>query len=404
MIELRALTTAERRLYDAAVAGSHHRRVELEVYTRDGDPVRSFTNRFLSGGIHGDLDRTPIEVLEAELLDVDYALDWSHGEHRRFTARVVDARFVPALDEWVEEIVFTGPFWDFHRDGPVVTLTCQGTERLAMGSVRRVYKKPRKTRATTVIRDLLELAGAPARALLIPRLKITLPERVTVGVRRKRKGDDDKKKRPRRRVYRATHEDTYAGEARRIAEAIDRDLFTDGRGRFVLEAPRTRPTLRLTTATILKPVSERRGSDGEVTNTWHVLGANPKGPKKRIEVKLGLPRRHPSSAHTLRWNGKPREVIDVVENRQLRSVKAARAVALRKRDRGMRELVERQVDALPVVPWWRPGGLVSVPTGGGRATSTVRRWTLPLGPDADPLTLGAIRRTSTGQLQSEIVK
>lgn len=406
MIELRALTPAQRRLYDAAVAGSHHRRVELEVYTRDGNAVRSFTNRFLSGAIHGDLDRQPIEVLEAELLDVNYSLDWSHGEHRRFTARVVDARFVPELDEWVEEIVFTGPFWDFDRDGPVVSLTAQGSERLAMGSVRRVYKKPRKTRATTVIRDLLELAGAPARALLIPRLKVTLPERVTVGVRHKgKKADDDKqKKRRRRRVYRATREDTYAGEVRQIAEAIDRDFFTDGRGRFVLEAPRRRPTLRLTTATILKPVTERRGDDGEVTNTWHVLGANPKGPKKRIEVKVGLPRRHPSSAHSLRWNGKPREVIETIENRQLRNDKAARAVGIRRRDRAMRELVERQVDALPVVPWWRPGGLVSVPTGGGRATATVRRWTLPLGPDADPLTLGANRRPARGQLQSEIVK
>lgn len=401
-MDLGSLSRAQRRLYDQTVSGSHHRRVELEIYTRDGDPVRSFTNRFLSGAIQGDLTRTPVDLLQVELLDADYDLSWSHGEHRKFLARVIDARFVPELDEWVEEEAFTGPFWDFTRDGPVVTLIAQGSERLAMGSVRRVYQKPRKTRATTVIRDLLELAGAPTSLLRIPRLKRTLPERVTVGVRRKGKGRDDGKKRPRRRVYRATHEDHYVGEVKRIAEAIDRDFFTDGRGRFLLRSPRQRPTLRLTTKTILKPVTERRGDDGEVTNTWHILGANPKGPKKRVEVKIGLPRRHPASAHAQRWHGKRREVIEVVENRQLRNRKAARQLGMRKRDRAMRELVERQVEALPVVPWWRPGGLVSVPTGGGRATASVKQWTLPLGPGADPLVLGANRRASRA-LRSELV-
>lgn len=397
---LGSLTKAERTEYDATVSTSHHRFLELEVYRRrDGKAILSLTNRFMGGAVHGDLDRDVVTYLECDVLDDDFALDWSNGEHRKFEVRVIDGRFVPALDEWVEEPVFHGPLWDFQRSGSGVHLVAEGPEMNAMGSVRQADHWPAKTRATVVLKNLLRAAGAEASDLRIPTLRATLPRDVTVGVKL---GKDNKKtkKDERRKVrqFRVSRDDAYWTEAAEIAEALDRDLFGDNVGRFVLRKPKTRPSVRLTERTILEPVIVKRGDEGEVTNTWIVKGANPKGPKKRPVRTVELPKRHPSSSYSLRWNGTLRKIIETIENPNVKTVKQALQLGRRKRDRAARELVTYSVQALPVEPYVRPNTLMSVPlTGGGRATALVRQWTLGLGPDAQPLSLGAKRFRGPGQ-------
>lgn len=394
-MQLQALTRAQRKLYDETVSGTHHREVTLEVLrVRDGARVRSLTNQFLGGSVQGDIGRSPVEVLECDVLDEAHVLDWANGEHRKFKLRVVDARFVPALDEWVEEIVFTGPVWNYQRTGDVVHLVAEGSELLAMGSVRNPDTWPAKTKATKVIRELLSAAGAEGRDMVIPNLSAKLPREVTIGVRRgKKKGrDDDKKKGPKRQIFRATDEETYWPLAERIVEALDRDLFADSRGRFVMAGRRNRPTVRFDERTLLGPVVEKRGSEGETTNTWVILGHDPKGPRKRVRARVAFPKKHPLSAFSLRWNGKPREVSERIENKHLRTKKQAIRLGERKRDQKMRQLVEYEAQGLPIIPWLRPYSSASLPTAAGRVSASVPRWTLPLGPGPDPLVIGANRR------------
>lgn len=396
-----SLTNAERRDYFATVAGTHKRRVELVILTKDDRPVRSLTNRFLGGSINGDDSRTPVEVMDAEVFDNDYVLDWRNGEHKHFKARVVDARFIPSLDDWVECTVFTGPIWDFERTGPVVSLVAQGSERLAMGSVRRVFSRPRKSKATAVVRDLLKATGAPDRGLKIPGLPARLPGQVTVGVRKGERRDTNgkkkgmgKDKRPKVQVLKGNRSDTYWAKAVAIVHSLNRDLFSDGRGHFVMATPASRPTATLRNKHIVAPVTERRGDDGETPNTWLILGKDPEGPKKQIRAEVAIPAKHPLSAAKQAWHGSPYEITVTVENKNLKRKHQAIAVGARLRDAAMRELIEYEVQALPVVPWIRPGALFSVPTAGGRASVRARQWTLPLGPDASPLTIGANRRSS----------
>ena len=393
-MRLSALTKSQRAAYDATVEGTHHRAVELEVYRRrDGKPVLSLTNQFLGGQVQGDLTRTPVTVLECEVLDEDYALDWASGEHRKYEVQIVDSRFIPDLDDWVEEPVFRGPLWDFERNGPVVSLVAEGPEMNAQGSIRRADWWPAKSKATKVIVELLKLAGAESRDLRVPPLKRRLPRSVTVGVRLGKADKDAKKdKRPKVQRLRVDREGTYWSVAAEIAASLDRDFFADNRGRFVLAAPRTRPTLTLSRRTILSPATERRGDEGETTNVWIVNGPNPKGPRNRAHARAELPKRHPASAWSLRWNGVRREVIETIENKHVKTNAQAARVARRQRDRALRELVNYEIEALPVVPWVRPGSLVSVPTDSGRAVARIPSWTLPLGPGADPLVLGAARR------------
>lgn len=387
-----ALTKAQRAAYLDAVARSHRRRVTLAWFRRsDGSPVSSITNRFLGGSIKGDESRDPVTVLECTLLDEEYALDWSHGAHRKYRVRVTDSRFVVALDDWVDAVVFTGPVWEFDRQGPEVRLVVEGPEVEAQGSIRTPDTWQAKTLATTALRRLLDRAGVAWR---IPRLKRKLPRDVTVSVKvgrdrnRRRRGFQGRRK----RFLRVGRDDTYWAEAEAIAEALDRDLYGHADGALVLASKRSRPSHRLEQHHLLSPVVEKPASTEEGPNTWHVYGANPQGPKPRIHVKGGLPKRHPSSAHSRRLNDKDREVIETVQNKNLRGKRAARNVLERRRSRAMREQMTYEVEALPVIPWLRPSSLVSVPVAAGRASARASQWDLPLGPGAEPLRIGANRR------------
>lgn len=389
-----SLDRFERAMYDETVEGTHHRRIELEVFRlKDRKPVMSLTERFLGGSVQGDNDQVPVTHLECDLLDPDEDLDWSFGSHRLFEVRVIDSRFVPGLNDWVSEVVFTGPMWNFDRDGALVHLVAHGPERKAMGSIRQADFWPAKTKATVVLSALLRRAGAEPRDLIIASLKKTLPRDTTVGVKI---GDPPPAGKPdnRRKVRRflVGRKDSYWSKASKIAEALDRDLFGDTRGRFVLESPKKRATLHLTERTILAPVTVTRGGDGEQVNTWVVLGPNPKGPKGRPSARVGLPRKHPASAESRAWNGTPRPVIETIENKHVKTDKQARKLAERRRDKAMRETSAYEVSALPIIPDFRGGLLVSVPVGGSRVTASVSAFTFPLGPGADPMTLGAARR------------
>jgi hypothetical protein len=387
-----SLDASGRKAYRVAISGSHHRRVYYDLVRVDDTPVRSI-DKPLSGVINGDDDRSPREVLEVDAFDDDHLLDWRLGAHRKFKILVIDARFVPELDDWVERVVFTGQLWDFDREGSVVSLVAQGSERLAMGSVRQVYSKPRKFKGSEVIRDLLTLAGAPKRGLVIPRLSKRLPKSVTVGVRRGPDQNPDKEGKQQRKVqrFRAGKADTYWGASRPVAEALDRDLFSDWLGRFVLATPKSAPSVTVTAKQLVGQVVERRGQDGEVVNTWEVHGRNPKGPKPQVHVTAALPKRHASSAQSLDWHGSPRKVIETIENKQLNKAEAL-ALARRKRDRGERESVEYEIRLLPMIPWVRPGMLVTAPTDKGKVAVRASRWSVPLGPGPDPLVIGANRR------------
>lgn len=397
-----SLTKAQKLLYAATVAGTHHRRVELVILTLDDVEVRSLTNRFAGGQVDTDTSRSPAAVLQCQVIDDDFVLDWEHGAHRRFKAKVVDSRFIPTIGsdgEWVEQTVFTGPLWDFNRDGALVDLVAQDTERLAMGSVRQVFTRPRKSKATAVIRDLLNAAGAPDRLIRLPNMSNTLPERVTVGIRvGKRRDENGKKKglgkdtRRRTRIFRANHSDTYLAEVARIVAALDRVFYADTQGRFVVRAQASKAAAKLTASHVLAPVTVKRSNEDDTTNTWEILGADPKGPKKQVKATVAFPAAHKLSAQSLAWHGKPHALIETVENKHLKTKKQASNYGQRLRDQAMGDLVSYEVQALPMLPWLQQHMGISVPTPGGQVTLRATQWSFPLGPGADPMTLGANRR------------
>ncbi len=383
----------------AANRVTHHRRVEAIFYRKlTNKVVTSLTNVILSGAVKGENKRTPCTYLEMQLLDVDRTLDWTNGEHQHYDVKIIDSIFVPALNDWVEWSVFRGPIWDFSRTDQDVSITAEDAAKNAQGSIRRKYDKPAKTRAVVVARDLLTLAGARKADLLIPTgLKATLPKAVTVGVKRGERRDTNGKaegmgKDNRKTVqrFKANGEDTYYDEVRKIAEAVNRDFYVDGEGRFCWVSPKSRPSIYLDETVILAPVTEKRVADGELPNVWEVKGKE-YDKRKQPFARVELPKSHNASPRKAGWNGTDRERLVRIENSQIRNNKQARELARKQRDRSIRESVVHEVSCVPCVGYIRPFSLASFPVNGGRATGQVPEWTYPLSGN-DPMVLGAIRR------------
>lgn len=393
-MDYESLTAAQRRTYQAAVAQTHHRRVELHTVRLDGLYPHTFVNAFLGGQVDTDEDSTPMQTLSAvEIYDPNRVLDWENGAHRRFKATVVDSRFIPDLDEWVDCTVFTGPLWDFTRKGPVARLTAQGSERLAMGSVRTTYSRSRKAVATAVIRELLDLAGVPRRLQRIPSLAVRVPESVTIRVKVTTKRKDKPAKITHVRRLRLTREDSYLTGSADVAEAINRRLVTDGKGRFIVRRDPTKSALTVTDRHLVEPPEEKRTGNADLRNVFIVEGADPKGPKPRIRYEARFPERHVLSAESLRpWPGaRPYELIETYRNDHIANVKRAKEIAIRKRDRAAREVVEYSVAMLPVAPWLQVGQIVVVQGRDPIPAVRARQMSLPLGTSADPQTIGSLR-------------
>jgi hypothetical protein len=384
------LTKAQKRLYNAAITGTHRRRIELHILTLDGALVRSLSPKMLDGAVTTDITQTPMQVLSVRFLDRTRSLVFepdSAGDapvHRKYQVRVDDQRYVPTLG-WVGCLVFTGPIWDFDRQGGEVSLTAHSVDRLASGTVRKARMWTRKTKKTDVMRGLLSAAGATR--LRIPDLRFTTPVHVHVGVVR-RHGE-------RRKVRRVTgfstnRQDTYWEKASGLADSMNRLLFPTADGTFELRSHPERPVFHFDAALVGEPQLHRPGEEGP--NTFQVVGAKPKGSKRQVSSGLvGFPASHPLSAESLAWHDEPYQVLDLIRNPHCKTKAECRALAVRKRDRAARMLVEVSFDALPI-PWLRPWDLVTAESGQGRLRVWVRQLTYPLSPDATPMTVGSVKR------------
>ena len=398
-----SLTPAQRQTYDEAVRGSHHRRVTLNLLDREHKFVASYPDVITGGGISFDEETSPAWRLTLTLVDPDGEFNWKRDEHRQYVAQVIDSRFISGIGAegtWVDCVAFTGPLWDYERTGIETTLLAHSTEEQAQGSVRDVMTFPAKTKTTQAMKALLRESGAKPSDMLIPNLNAVLPERLLVGVGKKKskpkdraKGKNKSKKAPTGPAawaFRADRSDTYWAEADALGDSTGRNLYADRRGRYLLAINPTSVALNLNSGSLVGLI-KRRSAGANSPNTFIVLGKQ--GKKSRVISKPAtFPGNHPLSAWTLRRNGKPRRVIDTHENTKISTVKWANLVARQRRNRALALTVEYEIEALPIAPWLEPYSLVQVTDPHTSARVRATRWSFPLGPDASAMTLGFTRK------------
>lgn len=374
------LTHDEWRAYIRALSRTHRRRITLEVLDLDGDPITTMAPMILDGQLVVDAtasDDQPTRILTISFLDPKQRIGFEPDSvtdtplHRRRMLRVTHAIRVPEINRWVGCRIFTGPIWDFDRDGATVNIVAHGKERQSLGNIWTQLSFPAKTRKTTIIRRLLAATGETRFA--IPDAKTTSPKRFTV-----------------------LRMDQPWVKARHLAKSMDRRLFYDGRGVATLRAHSNRPVFTIGRAFQLSDVRLDRNPDG-IFNIFLFTGGKPKGQKKKVQSKAWvLPKWHDLSPWQLRRNQVPQRLVRHEENDQVKTAAEANRRAKRLRDDAARTTVDCSIDTLPI-PFLDEGDLVRVPTNRGVFLLRADKWTLPLGVEGAPvMTLGAIRRTTQG--------
>lgn len=246
------------------ITPGHQRRYRLDVLAlSDGSHLRSLTTNMIDGTVNYDTTADVTRMLDLDFYDEKGNLGFEPDDpsdaplHRSRMLRVWDERYVDALGDWVACPVFTGPCWDWQRDNGLVTVTAHGMERQAMGAAWETHHYPPKTRIDRIIRELLAAVGDVNA--VVPDITRTTPHKMTIH--------------PLEPVW---------PHVEHLAASVDHYVFYDGMGRFHMRPFRQSAVYRFHDA-LLDRVVPKRSVDG-FSNTFVVLGPNPKGPKKRIRA------------------------------------------------------------------------------------------------------------------------
>lgn len=373
------LTAAELRAYHDTLRSSHERRIVVQIQTLSGRVLRSQQVEVVDGGVTVDADAEVSRVLSMVFVDPSRSIRFETNDpagvplHRSRRIEVHYSVRVPALDRWVTAVPFSGPIWDFRRQGAEVTVVAHGMDRQGLGqqwSPRTFGKKSRKTRA---IRTLLEDIGF--EQMSIPDLKRTFPHRMTVG-----------------------RMDEPLPKIRRVAKSLDRHLFIDGRGIPRMRAIPNRPVFTFDDRSLLAEPSIRRTTE-QLKNVAEVLGGKPRGSKRRVRAVAELRPNHPLSPESLAFNGKRLRLVERVENPHLKTTADCRKRARRIRDERAKLPVEHGFECVPI-PHLDELDLVRVVTDDGPVLIRMKQWSLPLGgsgaggSEGPAMSVGSLKRVS----------
>ncbi len=158
------LSDADLRTFNRGLTRTHQRRIHVEVLTLDGDVLTHLTPDVLDGQVIVDTTQRadqPTRILDMTFLDPTRSVHFepdAPGDapiHRKRMIRVIDARRIPELEDWVECEVFTGVVFDFDREGALCTLVGHGMERQAMGQKWTPVTYQKHKKKTDALKDLL---------------------------------------------------------------------------------------------------------------------------------------------------------------------------------------------------------------------------------------------------------
>lgn len=364
------------RAYQQALTFTHERRIRVHIFDLNMTLMRSLTPQVLDGQVTCDTTAEVSRILTLTFLDPSQSLAFEPDSPgpalwRNRIVRVIYSVRVPALGDWIDCPVFTGPLWDFSRQGAQVSITAHGMERLALGQAWNHKVYPAKSKRTDAIEDILGRVGEDCHAL--PNLAFKFPQQFSVA-----KMDQPWKR------------------AQHIAHSMNRYLMYDGRGTLHLRHFNDRPVFTFDRE-LLSPPTFTRSKD-PIINTVEVTGAKPKGAKRRVRaVSVATGWMSPDS---LGRGSNGLRLAEQVQNDHIRSTKEARDVADRRLKHHEQQRVTVAFDSLPIPHLEEHDRVAVTSTGVGEVRLRMAQWTIPLGGgdgSAAPMTVGSVRRTTQGR-------
>lgn len=368
------------RTYQQALTFTYERRIEVRVLDLQGNQLRSLTPEIIDGQVTIDVSQSPSRILTLSFLDPNRAFAFEPDSPgpalwRNRLVRVHYSVRVTDLGQWVDVPVFTGPVWDFSRQGALVNITAHGMERLALGQAWTPKHYKAKSLRTDALKDLMSrYAGDDCHA--IPDLSFKLPKEFAVG-----------------KMSIPWH------KAQHLAHSMNRYLFYDGHGTLHLRHYNDRPVFTFDKELLSVPLFAR--TKEPIINTVEVVGAKPKGQKKRVRdvayatgwLSPSAMGRNPSSLHE----------VQQIQNDHIRSKREAKNVAERHIKHHQQQRVDISFDSLPIPHLEEHDRVRVTSTDVGPVNLRMRTWTIPLGSNGGlgaPMTVGSKRRTTSSRIGS----
>jgi hypothetical protein len=255
------------RTYQRTLVYTHHRRIHIHILDSNFNQLRSLTPHIVDGQVTVDVSADTTRMLTLSFLDPNKALAFEPDSPgpalwRNRIIRVIYEVRVPDLNQWIECPVFTGPVWDFNRQGALVNITAHGMEQFALGEawIPRTYKA--KTLRTDALKAIMGHVGEDCHA--VPNLDYKLPHDFHVH-----------------RMQHPWH------RAQHLAHSMNRYLFYDGHGTLHLRHHNDRPVFTFDDELLTPPQFSR--TRDKLINTVEVLGKKPKGKKHRVRAVATAP-------------------------------------------------------------------------------------------------------------------
>lgn len=382
MLDL-GLSASARRLFLHSLTWDHSVRVRVELLDMADDLVDDVTDLLVSGQVDGAQDgRYRSTAAKVGLWDPAHRLGFDtrspvHGQV--FADRMLSVTYgirVWELGEWVDVPVFRGPVAAARREGPVLDVECVGKEALASKPVWSVVTYPKGSKVTDAIRDLMRRAGEAEENIAVPDWPNRFPADQILGRR----------------------ENIWA-RATRFAQIAGGFLFYTGDGVARVERPSDNVVFTFRDGPSALPdhgptvMSEPRAqfATDDLVNVVQVVGQPKAAGEAAPSAVAALPRDHPLNSHRLGRRGSQRILPEWLEDRDIRSVADAQALADKRLQAASREYVHVTFDSLPV-PFLTAGDMCAVQTARTIVpTFRLSEYSLPLGHDGT-MSVGTRRR------------
>lgn len=303
------LSTADLRLFEASLVTSHQIKTVVQILDLDHRYLADVSTRLIDGQVNCVFEDALTRSAQLTLIDPDAQIGFdtrSPSDNALYADRmikIVYSVWSELLPRWVDVPLFCGPVTKVTRDDAILSVECQGKESL-YGEPNMLWSAktyPKGTRLVALVQDLMTRLGET---------KFDLEALTATTVR----------------DFSLTPETVPWQFAKSLIGNTARQIFYDARGVLRVRTAPTTPSFTFTSAH-LTSVPKLDYDHSAIRNTVLFKGATPEG-KPQIVAKAYLPSTDPSSAMALGRAGKPRYLVEVVEDDAVNTQAAANARAV----------------------------------------------------------------------------
>ena len=358
------LSAADLKLFTASLFTHHSIKVTVQVLDLNHAYKGDLTAYLLDGQVNIDSAGEVTRSMTAEFRDPDGRIQFdstSPADGALFydrMLRVIYSVKSELLPRWVDVPIFCGPVTKMTRTADSINVEAQGKETLVRPPVAAFtgHTYGKGWVRSSLVREIMATYGGETR-FSIPTVAGNTPGPVVMQ----------------------PESDIWA-VARSVSGSVAaQHLFYDGRGVLVRRAtPRTSVfTFRTGKGGNVTTVPTVTYDSDAIRNVVIVKGAIPKGKKTPIQATVGLPRTHPMNHWNMGRGGRPRVLLEVITDDNMKTYAQAKALATAQVNSLALQSIDVQFDAL-VVPHLEPLDIFTLVTPDFAVGARYTRATIPL--------------------------